>query len=362
MKLKTADHISTIIEILTSDGWFLDLGWDKAKDDMEIDEVTLPDRATKKHNGLLMIEIAPKSYNKSDRPCWRDRADWENSRDSNLHKAPLPKSRFKRQLRKKVGNQIMRTFSTPESSLIVNTYEANDTIERIEFVQFAVPYIDERSTVIRTMSGSEIPSLNASSPNAKLSYDIVTEQVLTDAILDAAVAHMIAEGDYGTRAEVFADYQTLDLKTAVHDTFPLSRKVEDDLSTVEFYAENTLLEFDAPGFQGVNTIGDLTFASVMAGGDWEQPIVFILYISNGELRGFIPDEGNVYDRKTMMAYGNGDDDEDILEKLSDSNWDVDMLLSGIAKAFAITNTMSGSGELSRPVTDEALTEQPSNMA
>ena len=34
------------------------------------------------------------------------------------------------------------------------------------------------------------------------------------------------------------------------------------------------------------------------GGDWEYPLVFVLYIGQkGELRGYIPEDGNVYNHK-----------------------------------------------------------------
>ena len=45
------------------------------------------------------------------------------------------------------------------------------------------------------------------------------------------------------------------------------------------------------------------------GGDWEFPLVFVLYIGQkGELRGYIPKDGNVYNHKEKAAYGNTDGD------------------------------------------------------
>lgn len=45
------------------------------------------------------------------------------------------------------------------------------------------------------------------------------------------------------------------------------------------------------------------------GGDWEFPLVFVLYIGQkGELRAYIPKDGNAYNKKTKAAYGNNDDD------------------------------------------------------
>ena len=45
------------------------------------------------------------------------------------------------------------------------------------------------------------------------------------------------------------------------------------------------------------------------GGDWENPLAFVLYIGQkGELRAYIPKDGNVYNKKEKAAYGNNDDD------------------------------------------------------
>lgn len=41
-----------------------------------------------------------------------------------------------------------------------------------------------------------------------------------------------------------------------------------------------------------------------AGGDWEYPVAFIIYYSSAkELRAYIPEEGNTYDKKYKTAYG-----------------------------------------------------------
>lgn len=42
-----------------------------------------------------------------------------------------------------------------------------------------------------------------------------------------------------------------------------------------------------------------------AGGDWEYPVSFILYIDDkGKLKGFIPNAGNSYNKDTKQAFGN----------------------------------------------------------
>ena len=56
-----------------------------------------------------------------------------------------------------------------------------------------------------------------------------------------------------------------------------------------------------------------------AGGDWESPVHFVLYIDpKNKLRCYIPREGNPYNKEYMQAYGNNDEDDDI-EHDSDIN-------------------------------------------
>ena len=88
----------------------------------------------------------------------------------------------------------------------------------------------------------------------------------------------------------------------------INSKVEDDLSKVEFDLENISTEGygdkakDIIGFQMLDN--GLTYLGVMAGGDWELPVFFIIYWDGKSLRGYIPTEGNMFNTSTMSAYGN----------------------------------------------------------
>jgi len=86
-----------------------------------------------------------------------------------------------------------------------------------------------------------------------------------------------------------------------------------DLSKVQFDWENCGcdLERDTPcGFwvtpEGVPTLG------CYAGGDWEDPVFFVLYPeSETSIRAYMPKAGNTYNLKNKTAWGSGDDgDED----------------------------------------------------
>lgn len=94
--------------------------------------------------------------------------------------------------------------------------------------------------------------------------------------------------------------------------------VRQDLSKIGVDFENAdyVGEYEMPGteplkhFEMITGVGG-TFpvAWCACGGDWENPLVFVLYVGQkGELRGYIPEDGNVYNKKEKLAYGNSDDD------------------------------------------------------
>lgn len=99
-------------------------------------------------------------------------------------------------------------------------------------------------------------------------------------------------------------------------------KVCKDLAKINVDFEN-VVSFDSeyaythlPGLESMEGYemigeGDSAFPVLWCcgGGDWEYPLVFILYIGqNGELRGYFPEDGNVYNHADKAAYGNNDDD------------------------------------------------------
>ncbi len=63
--------------------------------------------------------------------------------------------------------------------------------------------------------------------------------------------------------------------------------------------------------------GYLSFIGVTAGGDWEFPVFFIIYLDQDRktFRGYIPKDGNVWNWDTKQAIGNDEDkDSDFLKK------------------------------------------------
>lgn len=88
--------------------------------------------------------------------------------------------------------------------------------------------------------------------------------------------------------------------------------ISKDLDKVQFDFENWETERSFVGYPcGYEMLSNgLAVLFVNAGGDWEYPIVFILYFDGKKIRAYIPKEGNSWNRKTKSAYGNDDTDSD----------------------------------------------------
>lgn len=96
--------------------------------------------------------------------------------------------------------------------------------------------------------------------------------------------------------------------------YRLLDKLRDDIK-VEFDCENFYFEDshfeDLKGMTGIVTLENgLTMAGFVAGGDWEQPLYFIVYWNGKKLRGYVPTDGNPWNTTTKAAYGN-DEEADI---------------------------------------------------
>lgn len=90
-------------------------------------------------------------------------------------------------------------------------------------------------------------------------------------------------------------------------------KVAQDRSNIDFDLEN--IDATTPPFmgyagdQGTDLCGlrtitsGLTFCGAIAGGDWEEPLFYIIYYDGTDLRAYIPIKGNVMNCDTLSAFG-----------------------------------------------------------
>lgn len=127
------------------------------------------------------------------------------------------------------------------------------------------------------------------------------------------------------------------------DKYSLPDPIKKDLSKINFDMENSDLvgEFRMPGAEKLNAfemIGNFPVAWVSAGGDWELPLVFVLYIGDkGELRAYIPKDGNAYDHKEKCAYGSEEDEEfmDGFDEEGEYVFDSDKLRADVMKRIVV---------------------------
>jgi len=103
------------------------------------------------------------------------------------------------------------------------------------------------------------------------------------------------------------------LELLLEEFISVSKKILSDIEKIDFDFENFNYE-DNEGVYGTkNLIGyhqlenGLSFIGCVAGGDWEYPVFFIIYHDGNVLRGYIPEDGNVFNEDTQSAYFNNDD-------------------------------------------------------
>lgn len=79
--------------------------------------------------------------------------------------------------------------------------------------------------------------------------------------------------------------------------------LEKDLSKVCFDYEN--FDCGQDKLTGFHLLpNNLAIFAFMAGGDWESPVWCCIYWDGTKLRGYIPEDGNLWNTDTKTAYGN----------------------------------------------------------
>lgn len=88
------------------------------------------------------------------------------------------------------------------------------------------------------------------------------------------------------------------------------------------------IDFDTENMdvQGERTTQDgIPYLEIRAGGDWEHPLVAIIYHDGKTFRGFVPRDGNTYNYAEKSAFGNNDSDADAAKKQFNYTGDMDYL-------------------------------------
>lgn len=98
-----------------------------------------------------------------------------------------------------------------------------------------------------------------------------------------------------------------------------NKQLKKDLSKVKVDNEN----IDTIGSDIKTTKSGIPYLLCYKGGDWEVPVIFMVYWDGMNLRGYIPTYGNSFDRIRKTALGNDEDaDREFIQKeLKDKNID-----------------------------------------
>ena len=89
-------------------------------------------------------------------------------------------------------------------------------------------------------------------------------------------------------------------------------RIAADLSRVKFDMEDCIYTQEEAGeidtiyskIVGPTSIEEIPVVGILAGGDWEYPVFFVIYWSGKYLRAYIPKDGNPWNRKNKCAFGN----------------------------------------------------------
>lgn len=104
-----------------------------------------------------------------------------------------------------------------------------------------------------------------------------------------------------------------DLETLLSDYGWIGEALEadhiiDELGCVSFdtedYTDPDGDPFNMPGFiHGWDTAGGIPILWIGAGGDWEKPVAFCLYIgADDDIHAYVPEKGNAYDHARNRAF------------------------------------------------------------
>ena len=155
---------------------------------------------------------------------------------------------------------------------------------------------------------------------------VISIEQLQQHILDVVRTTPDFEDDFDENASENEKYDYW-IDDNAHSLAGATPTMEKDLGKVDFSSENASIkpsygkEFgDIVGFHTLPN--GVPYLGVVAGGDWECPLLFVIYWDGKELRGYVPTDGNSWNKVTKAAYGNADEsDESELKKILGDKYD-----------------------------------------
>lgn len=83
-----------------------------------------------------------------------------------------------------------------------------------------------------------------------------------------------------------------------------STTIRSDIATVDFDLENIFANEKFDPTVGYRELPNgFKHYVVMAGGDWEIPVYFVVYWDGNNVRAYVPERGNTFNHETRTAYG-----------------------------------------------------------
>jgi len=200
-------------------------------------------------------------------------------------------SQWKRKQKIKLDDAIFRIFENTKTGAMINVIEAKDKLT-----------VDECDS--QPEEETQAPVSN------------ITVEELAQKILDATEIQLQGNS-WGDAIEITHPTAVATIyECDNHGAFDfkrLTKVVEKDISKVEFDCENVEWEIGEGygGMVGFRTLSNgKAILGIDAGGDWEQPLHYIIYWDGTQLRGYVPTDGNPYNTSTNTAYGNDEVTDD----------------------------------------------------
>ena len=130
----------------------------------------------------------------------------------------------------------------------------------------------------------------------------MSQSDLRQILIDLAVANDYVE-EYGDLDPANPEMWRIVHMLLMEELMP---QVEKDWSKIDFSTEN----LDVTG--ETSTPAGVPYIRLRTGGDWESPLVAIIYFDGKKLRGYVPKDGNTYNHRTRKAFGN-DEKNDVAD-------------------------------------------------
>ncbi len=172
----------------------------------------------------------------------------------------------------------------------------------------------------------------------------ISQEDFKKKLSEAIQKHPEFESEFGDEVEIIRELESGDFHSLFYFGYilrSLNKKVNKDLGKVVFDLENFDAVGELFGYElGITELDNgLVYLGCYGGGDWECPVFFIIYWDGSTFRGYIPSDGNAWNKKYKTAFGSESesdnyDDEDEDEE-TPSKGDMVLIINDIKNRITI---------------------------